>query len=126
VHTVDLMCGNQATLNWLLYDGHGSFVRTLAPSYALSAFQWRGVWSEVQSSPGTGRGYCANLGHPEDETGCRSPSTREMFDSFLGGDRYGTGNPAYDGMNSLTRFGGAAIQHDLLGNRLQGGQYLHQ
>jgi RHS repeat-associated protein len=41
----------------------------MAPDYTLSAFQWRGVWGEGQGSLGTGRGYCANLGHPEDETG---------------------------------------------------------
>jgi hypothetical protein len=42
------------------------------------------------------------------------------------GNRYGAGNPAYDGLNRLTRFNGAAIQHDLLGNRLQDGRYLYQ
>lgn len=36
-------------------------------AFALSAYQWRGVWGEVQSSLGTGRGYCANLGHPEEK-----------------------------------------------------------
>jgi RHS repeat-associated protein len=57
------------SLKWLLYDGHGNLVRTMAPDYALSGFQWRGVWGEVQGVLGAGRGYCANLGHPEDETG---------------------------------------------------------
>jgi RHS repeat-associated protein len=69
VVTVDHTRGNQASLSWLLCDGHGNLVRTMAPDYRLSAFQWRGVWGEVQGSLGTGRGYCANLGHPEDETG---------------------------------------------------------
>jgi hypothetical protein len=41
------------------------------------------------------------------------------------GNRYGAGNPAYDGLNRLTRFNGAAIQHDLLGNRLQDGKWLY-
>ncbi len=42
------------------------------------------------------------------------------------GNRYGAGNPAYDGLNRLTQFGGAPIQHDLLGNRLQDARYLYQ
>jgi len=41
------------------------------------------------------------------------------------GNRYGVGNPAYDRLNRLTRFNGAAIQHDLLGNRLQDGKWLY-
>jgi len=69
VVTIDHTRGNQVALRWLLYDGHGNLVRLMAPDYTLSAFQWRGVWGEVQGSLGTGRGYCANLGHPEDETG---------------------------------------------------------
>ncbi len=67
---IDHTRGNQViALKWLLYDGHGNLVRTMAPDYALSGFQWRGVWGEVQGVLGAGRGYCANLGHPEDETG---------------------------------------------------------
>jgi RHS repeat-associated protein len=69
VVAVDHTRGNAVALRWLLYDGHGNLVRRMAPDYTLSAFQWRGVWGEVQGSLGTGRGYCANLGHPEDETG---------------------------------------------------------
>jgi uncharacterized protein RhaS with RHS repeats len=69
VVAIDHTRGNQVSLRWLLYDGHGNLVRLMAPDYTLSAFQWRGVWGEVQGSLGTGRGYCANLGHPEDETG---------------------------------------------------------
>jgi hypothetical protein len=42
------------------------------------------------------------------------------------GNRYGAGNPAYDGLNRLTRFNGATILHDLLGNRLQDGRYLYR
>ena len=42
------------------------------------------------------------------------------------GNRYGAGNPAYDGLNRLTQFNGAAITHDLLGNCLQDGRYLYQ
>jgi hypothetical protein len=51
------MCGNQATLRWLLYDGYGNLVQLMAPNYTLSGFQWRGVRGEVQSSPGTGEYY---------------------------------------------------------------------
>jgi uncharacterized protein RhaS with RHS repeats len=69
VVAIDHTRGNQASLRWLLYDGHGNLVRMMSPDYTLSTFQWRGVWGEVQGSLGTGRGYCANLGHPEDETG---------------------------------------------------------
>ncbi len=68
--------GNSATLRWLLYDGHGNLVRTMAPSYALSDWQFRWVWGEVQSNLALGRGYCANLGHPEDETGLVSMRAR--------------------------------------------------
>ncbi len=55
--------GNQAVLKWLLYDGHGNLVRMMAPDYTLSAWQFRGVWGEVQGNLALGRGYCANLGH---------------------------------------------------------------
>ena len=61
VISIDHALGDQASLNQLLYDGHGNWVRTLSPNYTLSAFQWRGVWGEVQGSLGTGRGYYANL-----------------------------------------------------------------
>lgn len=67
--TIDNTRGNQATLRRLLYDGHGNLVRLMAPDYTLSGWQFRGVWGEVQGSLGTDRGYCANLGHPEDEAG---------------------------------------------------------
>ncbi|MFN7018744.1 MAG: RHS repeat-associated core domain-containing protein [Fimbriimonadales bacterium] len=67
--TINHARGAQATLKWLLYDGHGNLVRMVSPDYTLSGWQWRGVWGEVQRSLALGRGYCANLGHPEDETG---------------------------------------------------------
>jgi predicted nucleic acid-binding protein len=38
VLTIDHTRGNQATLNWLLYDGHGNLVRLMAPDYTLSAY----------------------------------------------------------------------------------------
>lgn len=95
-HTVDLMRGNQATLNWLLYDGHGNLVRLMAPHYTLSGFQSRGVWGEVQSSLGTGHGYCANLGHPEDETGLVYMRAR-YYETATG--RFISEDPARDGVN---------------------------
>lgn len=65
--TIDHTQGNQASLRWLLYDGHGNLVRLIAPDYTLSGWQFRGVWGK--GSSGAGRGYCANLGHPKDEIG---------------------------------------------------------
>ncbi len=69
VVAIDHTQGNKAALRWLLYDGHGNLVRTMTPDYALSEWQFRGVWGEVQDNLALGRGYCASLGHPEDETG---------------------------------------------------------
>ncbi len=88
--------GNRATLRWLLYDGHGNLVRTMAPDYALSAWQFRGVWGEVQDNLNLGRGYCANLGHPEDETGLvymRARYYEPATGWFISED------PAQDGVN---------------------------
>jgi RHS repeat-associated protein len=96
VLTIDHTRGNRASLSWLLYDGHGNLVRTMAPNYTLSAFQWRGVWGEVQSSLGTGRGYCANLGHPEDETGLVYMRAR-YYEPATG--RFINEDPARDGVN---------------------------
>ncbi len=88
--------GNEATLRWLLYDGHGNLVRTMAPDYALSAWQFRGVWGEVQGTLGAGRGYCANLGHPEDETGLVYMRAR-YYEPATG--RFISEDPAQDGVN---------------------------
>jgi RHS repeat-associated protein len=96
VVTIDHTRGNAVALRWLLYDGHGNLVRLMAPDYTLSAFQWRGVWGEVQSSLGTGRGYCANLGHPEDEAGLVYMRAR-YYEPATG--RFISEDPSQDGVN---------------------------
>jgi RHS repeat-associated protein len=96
VVTVDHTRGNAVALRWLLYDGHGNLVRLMAPDYTLSGFQWRGVWGEVQGSLGAGRGYCANLGHPEDETGLVYMRAR-YYEPATG--RFLSEDPSRDGVN---------------------------
>jgi len=81
---------------WLLYDGHGNWVRTMASDYTLSGWQFRGVWGELQGVLGVGRGYCANLGHPEDETGLVSMRAR-YYEPATG--RFLSEDPAWDGVN---------------------------
>jgi RHS repeat-associated protein len=64
-------------------------------SFALSGFQWRGVWGERTNSTPT-RGYCANLGHPEDETGLVYMRAR-YYEPGTG--RFISEDPARDGGN---------------------------
>ncbi len=94
---IDHTQGNRVALKWLLYDGHGNLVRTMAPDdYTLSAWQFRGVWGEVQGNLALGRGYCANLGHPEDETGLVYMRAR-YYEPAIG--RFISEDPAQDGVN---------------------------
>ncbi|GIV10071.1 MAG: hypothetical protein KatS3mg019_2162 [Fimbriimonadales bacterium] len=106
VVAIDPTRGNQVSLKWLLYDGHGNLVRTMVPDYTLSAFQWRGVWGEVQSSLRTGRGYCANLGHPGDETGLVYMRAR-YYEPATG--RFISEDPARDGVNWYLYAGGNPV-----------------
>ncbi len=96
VVAIDHTQGNSATLSWLLYDGHGNWVRTMAPDYTLSGWQFRGVWGEVQGNLALGRGYCANLGHPEDETGLVYMRAR-YYEPATG--RFISEDPSRDGVN---------------------------
>ncbi len=108
--------GNRAVLKWLLYDGHGNLVRTMAPDYTLSDWQFRGVWGEVQGSLQLGRGYCANLGHPEDETGLVYMRAR-YYEPATG--RFISEDPAQDGVNwYLYCDGNPVINKDFLGTFL--------
>jgi RHS repeat-associated protein len=70
-------------------------VRTMNTSFALSAYQWRGVWGERTTSTPS-RGYCANIGHPEDETGLVYMRAR-YYEPTTG--RFISEDPARDGMN---------------------------
>jgi RHS repeat-associated protein len=92
---ITLPSNGAPTLNWLFYDGHGNMVRTMNTAFALSGFQWRGVWGERTTST-PGRGYCANLGHPEDETGLVYMRAR-YYEPTTG--RFISEDPARDGGN---------------------------
>ncbi|GBC92164.1 tRNA(Glu)-specific nuclease WapA [bacterium HR15] len=96
VVAIDHVRGNAVSLRWLLYDGHGNLVRTMSPDYTLSGWQFRGVWGELQGVLGVGRGYCANLGHPEDETGLVYMRAR-YYEPATG--RFLSEDPARDGVN---------------------------
>jgi RHS repeat-associated protein len=66
-------------------------------SFGLGAFQWRGVWGERQTPAlQTGKGYCANLGHQEDETGLVYMRAR-YYEPTTG--RFISEDPARDGVN---------------------------
>ncbi len=54
------------------------------------------VWGEVQGTLGAGRGYCANLGHSEDETGLVYMRAR-YYEPATG--RFISEDPAQDGVN---------------------------
>ncbi|GBC92530.1 tRNA(Glu)-specific nuclease WapA [bacterium HR15] len=96
VVAIDHVRGNAVSLRWLLYDGHGNLVRTMLPDYTLSGWQFRGVWGELQGVLGAGRGYCAHLGHPEDETGLVYMRAR-YYEPATG--RFLSEDPARDGVN---------------------------
>jgi RHS repeat-associated protein len=72
-------------------------VRTIDTSFTLSLYQWRGVWGERQTGTlQTGKGYCANLGHQEDETGLVYMRAR-YYEPTTG--RFVSEDPAGHGMN---------------------------
>lgn len=50
VIAVDHTRGDQATLQWLFYNGHGNVVRTMSSTFSLLAFQWRGVWGKREGA----------------------------------------------------------------------------
>jgi RHS repeat-associated protein len=90
-----------------MYDGHGNVVRTIDTSFGLSAYQWRGVWGERQTSTlQTGKGYCANLGHQEDETGLIYMRAR-YYEPTTG--RFVSEDPARDGVNWYLYADGNAV-----------------
>jgi len=69
----------------------------MSENFALTLYQWRGVWGERQTGTlQTGKGYCANLGHPEDETGLVYMRSR-YYEPTTG--RFISEDPARDGVN---------------------------
>jgi RHS repeat-associated protein len=75
----------------------------------LSAYQWRGVWGERQTSTlQTGKGYCANLGHQEDETGLVYMRARS-YEPTTG--RFVSEDPARDGVNWYLYAGNNPIKY---------------
>jgi len=94
---ITIPASGSASLNWLMYDGHGNVVRTIDTNFNLSAYQWRGVWGERQTGTlQTGKGYCANLGQQEDETGFIYMRAR-YYEPTTG--RFVSEDPARDGVN---------------------------
>jgi len=90
-----------------MYDGHGNVVRTIDTSFGLSAYQWRGVWGERQTPAlQTGKGYCANLGHQEDETGLVYMRAR-YYEPTTG--RFISEDPGRDGVNWYLYADGNAV-----------------
>jgi len=72
-------------------------VRTIDTGFTLSLYQWRGAWGERQTGTlQTGKGYCANLGHQEDETGLIYMRAR-YYEPTTG--RFISEDPARDGVN---------------------------
>jgi RHS repeat-associated protein len=104
---ISIHASGSASLNWLMYDGHGNVVRTIDTGFGLSAYQWRGVWGERQTGTlQTGKGYCANLGHQEDETGLVYMRAR-YYEPTTG--RFISEDPARDGVNWYLYADGNAV-----------------
>jgi RHS repeat-associated protein len=79
----------------------------MSENFALTLYQWRGVWGERQTPAlQTGKGYCANLGHQEDETGFIYMRAR-YYEPSTG--RFVSEDPARDGVNWYLYADGNAV-----------------